>query len=49
MNGKLVKVMKGINSYITQINIYDLSAAVYIYKVSDREGRLLKVGRLIKL
>ncbi len=49
MNGKLVKVVKGIDSYITQINIYDLSAAVYIYKVSDREGRLLKVGRLIKV
>ena len=49
MNGKLMKLMKGINSYITQIDISDLSAAVYIYKVSDRDGRLLKVGRLIKI
>jgi len=49
MNGKLVKRIKGIDSYITQINIYDLRAAVYIYKVIDREGRLMKVGRLIKI
>ena len=49
MSGRSVMKVDDIDAYTTQLDISALSAAVYIYKVTDRDGKIRKTGRLIKI
>jgi len=49
MNGRRVMEVGGIDTYTTQLDVSALGAAVYIYKVKDRSGKIRKVGRLIRI